>query len=53
MVGTMFDHVFTNLEINPLSSISSGDTDWRFKGVWRKFDQSVFLETSIFDIDGL
>jgi len=53
MVGSLFNKVFLNLELNPLSSIESGDTDWRSKGVWRKFDQSVFLETSVFEIDGL
>lgn len=53
MVGSFFNHIFLNLENNPLSSIASGDTDWRSKGVWRKFDQSVFLETSVFEVDGL
>ena len=51
----MLKYMLTNLETNAIaeSEWAEGDTNWREKGVLKKFYQDEFLDTSIFQVDGL
>ena len=51
----MLKYMLTNLETNAIaeSDWAEGDTNWREKGVLKKFYQDEFLDTSIFQVDGL
>lgn len=48
-------HLLTNLKTGaiPESEWAEGDTDWKNKGVMRKFHQSEFLDTYMWQIGGL
>ena len=53
MAGDLLEHLLTNLEKNPIKNLAPYDNDWASKGVLKKFFQSEFLDTTIFQIDGL
>lgn len=48
----MFKFLLPNLKKNP-QAVAERDTDWRSKGVLKKFDAKYFLESSILGHDGL
>ena len=55
MAGNILKHLLTNLKADavPVSDWSPGDTDWKSKGVLKKFQQSEFLDTWVWETDGL
>jgi len=52
-VGDMFRHVLGNLKKNPVKHINPMDNDWKKKGVLRQFDVNPYLDTTIFEENGL
>lgn len=46
-------HLLKNLKTNPVDEYFEGDAKYDSKGVLKKFYQSEFLDTTIFQIDGL
>lgn len=55
VAGDLFKHIYSNLETDPIpvSSWAPGDADWWQKGVMKKFYQSEFLDTFVWELSGL
>lgn len=49
----MFEYVLTNLEVNPITSLKPADPDYKDNGIFRRFDQRDFLDTTVFSTHGL
>jgi len=52
-VGNMFRHVLGNLKENPVKNLKPMDNDWKNKGVLRQFDVNPYLDTAIYEENGL
>ena len=49
----MLEFLLTNLEVDPVTSWQPAAEDYKEKGVFRRFDQRDFLDTTIFATHGL
>lgn len=49
----MFRHVLGNLKENPVKDFKPMDNDWKNKGVLRQFDVNPYVDTSLFEDNGL
>lgn len=55
LAGNILKYLLTNLQTGaiPEADWKEGDTDWRSKGIMKKFYQSEYLDTLSWDADGL